>query len=102
MFWTDQRQRTYSQASVFARRSAGSPTLSYVAERMSQHFRLRAEFSWLIQRIRPLFHWHVASFLAITQIRGYPQRFPSTEISDRGILLEIRRHGTFFNWKIRL
>ena len=29
-------------------------------------FRLPAEFVWLIQRIRPLVHWHLASFLSIT------------------------------------
>ena len=29
-------------------------------------FRLSAEFVWLIQRIRPLVHWHLASFLSIT------------------------------------
>jgi ABC-type bacteriocin/lantibiotic exporter with double-glycine peptidase domain len=29
-------------------------------------FRLPAEFVWLIQRIRPLVHWHLASFFSIT------------------------------------
>jgi ABC-type bacteriocin/lantibiotic exporter with double-glycine peptidase domain len=28
--------------------------------------RLPAEFAWLIPRIRPLLHWHLASFLSIT------------------------------------
>jgi len=46
--------------------------LSFVTqERESPWFqllrsRLPAEFVWLIQRIRPLVHWHLASFLSIT------------------------------------
>jgi ABC-type multidrug transport system fused ATPase/permease subunit len=35
-------------------------------ERRSRRFRLHAEFRWLVLRIRPLLHWHLASFLSIT------------------------------------
>lgn len=35
-------------------------------ERWSHWLRLPAEFVWLIERIRPLVHWHLASFLSIT------------------------------------
>lgn len=41
--------------------------MSYVTkERASRPFRLPAELRWLIGRIRPLFHWHLASFASIT------------------------------------
>jgi ATP-binding cassette, subfamily B, bacterial len=35
-------------------------------ERGSDWLRLPPEFVWLIQQIRPLIHWHLASFLTIT------------------------------------
>lgn len=42
-------------------------TLSSVAQkRPFHHIRLPAEFVWLIRQIRPLLHWHFASFLCIT------------------------------------
>lgn len=34
--------------------------------RASRRFRLPAEFMWLMGRIRPLLHWHLASFVSIT------------------------------------
>ncbi|MGE5109615.1 MAG: ABC transporter ATP-binding protein [Acidobacteriaceae bacterium] len=34
--------------------------------RLSRRFRLSAEFMWLIGQIRPLWRWHLASFLSIT------------------------------------
>lgn len=39
---------------------------SVTQQRGSHRFRLPAEFIWLIQQIRPLLHWHLASFLCIT------------------------------------
>lgn len=33
---------------------------------MTPRFRLSAEFMWLMGRIRPLLHWHLASFASIT------------------------------------
>ena len=39
---------------------------SVTQQRGSHRFRLPAEFIWLIKEIRPLLHWHVASFLCIT------------------------------------
>jgi ABC-type bacteriocin/lantibiotic exporter with double-glycine peptidase domain len=39
---------------------------SVTHERGSHWLRLPAEFIWLIKQIRPLLHWHVASFLCIT------------------------------------
>src|ERR1051326_9553101 len=44
----------------------GSPTVSFITKlRKSLRSRLPPEFVWLIRQIRPLLHWHVASFLAI-------------------------------------
>lgn len=41
--------------------------LSFVTQqRESPSLRLPAEFVWLIKQIRPLLHWHLASFLSIT------------------------------------
>ena len=41
--------------------------MSSVTEpRASRRFRLPPEFIWLIGRIRPLLHWHLASFVSIT------------------------------------
>ena len=39
---------------------------SVTQQRGSHRFRLPAEFLWLIKQIRPLLHWHLASFLCIT------------------------------------
>ena len=39
---------------------------SVTQQRGSHRFRLPAEFIWLIKQIRPLLHWHLASFLCIT------------------------------------
>ena len=39
---------------------------SVTNQRGSQWLRLSAEFVWLIKQIRPLLHWHLASFLSIT------------------------------------
>lgn len=39
---------------------------SVTQQRGSHRFRLPAEFLWLIQQVRPLLHWHLASFLCIT------------------------------------
>lgn len=39
---------------------------SVIEEQPSHWFRLPAEFVWLLKRIRPLLHWHLASFLCIT------------------------------------
>ncbi len=39
---------------------------SVTQQRGSHRFRLPTEFLWLIQQIRPLLHWHLASFLCIT------------------------------------
>ena len=39
---------------------------SVTQQRGSDRFRLPAEFLWLIKEIRPLLHWHLASFLCIT------------------------------------
>jgi ABC-type bacteriocin/lantibiotic exporter with double-glycine peptidase domain len=39
---------------------------SVTQQRGSHRFRLPAEFIWLIKEIRPLLHWHLASFLCIT------------------------------------
>ena len=40
--------------------------LSVTHPRVSRRFRLSAEFMWLIGQIRPLWHWHLASFVSIT------------------------------------
>jgi ABC-type bacteriocin/lantibiotic exporter with double-glycine peptidase domain len=41
--------------------------LSSVTQQRGSHwFRAPAELTWLIRQIRPLLHWHVASFLCIT------------------------------------
>ena len=39
---------------------------SVTQQRRSHWFRLPAELAWLIKEIRPLLHWHLASFLCIT------------------------------------
>lgn len=39
---------------------------SVTQQRGSHWFQLPAEFLWLIRQIRPLLHWHLASFLSIT------------------------------------
>ena len=39
---------------------------SVTQQRGSHRFWLPAEFIWLIKEIRPLLHWHLASFLCIT------------------------------------
>jgi ABC-type multidrug transport system fused ATPase/permease subunit len=39
---------------------------SVIQQRGSRRFRLPAEFLWLIKQIRPLLHWHLASFLCVT------------------------------------
>jgi len=39
---------------------------SVTQQRGSHRFWLPAEFLWLIKQIRPLLHWHLASFLCIT------------------------------------
>ena len=39
---------------------------SVIQPRGSRWFRLPAEFMWLIGQIRPLWRWHLASFLSIT------------------------------------
>jgi ABC-type bacteriocin/lantibiotic exporter with double-glycine peptidase domain len=39
---------------------------SVTQQRGSHRFRLPAEFIWLMKQIRPLVHWHLASFLCIT------------------------------------
>src|ERR1043166_2630532 len=45
----------------------GSPTVSFITKlRKSLRSRLPPEFIWLIRQIRPLLHWHLASFLTIT------------------------------------
>jgi len=49
----------------FVTQERESPTLRLPGFRLPR-FRLPAEFVWLIQRIRPLVHWHLASFLSIT------------------------------------
>src|ERR1700757_3525339 len=57
---------------IRSRRHSGGCTLSSVTNQRGSHWlpllrlRLPAEFVWLIQRIRPLVHWHLASFLSIT------------------------------------
>ena len=70
---------------IFWTNEIGNPTLGsdhtgvWVAARLSSvakqrefpqvrllRLRLPAEFVWLIQQIRPLLHWHLASFLSIT------------------------------------
>lgn len=40
------------------------PSLTH--PRVSRRFRLSAEFVWLMARIRPLLHWHLASFAFMT------------------------------------
>jgi ABC-type bacteriocin/lantibiotic exporter with double-glycine peptidase domain len=57
---------------IRSRRHSGGCTLSSVTNQRGSHWlpllrlRLPAEFVWLIPRIRPLVHWHLASFLSIT------------------------------------
>src|SRR5689334_17109665 len=53
--------------SVSSPQHLGGPTLSSDMHQQRFH-RLRppVEFVWLIKQIRPLVHWHLASFLSIT------------------------------------
>ena len=48
-----------------SRRHSGSRTLSSVTHERRSHW-LPPELVWLIKEIRPLLHWHLASFLCIT------------------------------------
>jgi len=45
--------------------NSGSRTLFSVTQKRRSHW-LPAELAWLIREIRPLLHWHLASFLCIT------------------------------------
>lgn len=67
IFWTNLIGTPRLDTSVCSHTHSGDCALSFVTQQRGFYWlRLPAEFVWLIQQIRPLLHWHLASFLSIT------------------------------------
>jgi ABC-type bacteriocin/lantibiotic exporter with double-glycine peptidase domain len=67
MLWTNQMCTPRLGSAIFDPAGTQVATLSSDAQqRGSDGLRLPGELVWLIQQIRPLIHWHLASFFSIT------------------------------------
>lgn len=65
IFWTNEIRVPRLDLIADLAGSSGSRTLSSVIQQRSSHW-LPPELVWLMKEIRPLLHWHLASFLCIT------------------------------------